>query len=104
MTSQSDLKPLEPSARETSGQLTDDQFRIRRFRLVGGQDIKLYCRLVKFRAGVAASFGLYEDRQGLKWLDITVNDQSFLVSITDKSFEQQVADELLTLGFNKYSG
>jgi len=85
-------------------QLADNSFRIRRFKLADGQEIKLYCRLVKFRPGVAASFSLYEDRQGFKWMDIVINDQSYLVSITDKSFEQQVAEELLTLGFNKYSG
>ena len=104
MAFKSDPEPIGPSAQETSGPLTDDQFSIRRFKLAGGQEIKLYCRLVKFRPGVAAAFSLYEDRQGLKWLDIAVNDQSFLVPITDKSFEQQVAEELLTLGFNKYSG
>jgi len=82
----------------------DDQFRIRRFQLAGGEDIKIYCRLIKFRPGVAASFSLYEDNHGLKWLDISINDQSYLISATDTSFEQQVAEELLTLGFNKYSG
>lgn len=85
-------------------QLADDQFRIRRFKLAGGEDIKIYCRLVKSRPGLAASFSLYEDTRGLKWLDISINDQSYLISITDESFEQRVAEELLTLGFNKYSG
>ena len=85
-------------------QFKDDQFRIRRFQLVDGQDIRIYCRLVKSRPGVAASFSLYEDARGLKWLDISVNAQSCLISATDASFEEQVADELLTLGFNKYSG
>jgi hypothetical protein len=85
-------------------QLTDAQFRIRRFKLVDGQEIKIYCRLVKSRLGLAASFNLYEDTRGLKWMDTSINDQSYLISITDKSFEQQVAEELLTLGFNKYSG
>jgi hypothetical protein len=85
-------------------QLADDQFRIRRFKLVGGEDIKIYCRLVKSRPGIAASFSLYEDTRGLKWLDISINDRSCLISITEESFEQRVAEELLTLGFNKYSG
>jgi hypothetical protein len=84
--------------------LTEDQFRIRRFKLGGGQEIKLYCRLIRFRPGIAASFSLYEDVRGLKWMDISINDQSYLISITDTSFEEQVAAELLTLGFNKYSG
>lgn len=84
--------------------LADEQFRIRRFQLADGQDIKIYCRLIKSRPGIAASFSLYEDSQGLKWMDIAINDQSCLISVTDASFEQQVADELLTLGFNKYSG
>lgn len=87
-----------------SVQLADAQFRIRRFQLADGQEIKIYCRLVKSRPGLAASFSLYEDNRGLKWMDISINDQSHLISITDTSFEQQVAEELLTLGFNKYSG
>lgn len=80
------------------------QFRIRRFRLVDGQDIRIYCKLLKSRPGIAASFSLYEDNRGLQWMDISVNAQSYLISITDASFEQLVAEELLTLGFNKYSG
>jgi hypothetical protein len=96
--------PNAPGARDASGQVGYDKFRIRRFRLADGQEIKLYCRLVKSRPGPAASFNLYEDNRGLKWMDITVNDQSLLIAIADKSFEQQVAEELLTLGFNKYSG
>ena len=71
---------------------------------MGGQEITLYCRLVKARPGLAASFGLYEDNRGLKWMEIVINDQYQLVAATDTSFEQQVAEELLTLGFNKYSG
>jgi len=85
-------------------QLADDQFRIRRFKLADGQDLKIYCRLVKSRPGPAASFSLYEDSRGLKWMDIAINNQSYLIPVTDTSFEQQVAEELLTLGFNKYSG
>jgi len=82
----------------------DSQFQIRRFWLVDGLEIKLYCRLVKSRPGLAASFNLYEDSRGLKWMEIIINEQSHLVAVTDASFEQQVAEELLTLGFNKYSG
>ena len=84
--------------------MTDNQFRIRRFRLANGEDIKIYCKLVKFRSGPAASFCLYEDNRGLQWLDIAINNQSYLIPATDIPFEQQVAEELLTLGFNKYSG
>ncbi|MFZ5452493.1 MAG: hypothetical protein ACOZF2_11600 [Thermodesulfobacteriota bacterium] len=84
--------------------LTDDQFRIKRFRLADGEEIIIYCKLLKFRPGPAATFSLYEDNRGFKWLDISVNDQSCLIAATDTSFEQQVAEELLTLGFNKYSG
>ena len=90
--------------REKPVPLIDGQFRIRRFRLAGGEDIKIYCKLVKFRPGPAATFSLYEDNRGLTWLDIAINDQSYLIAATDTSFEQLVAEELLTLGFNKYSG
>ena len=69
-----------------------------------GDEIKLYCRLIKSRPGLAASFNLYEDHRGLKWMEIAINDQAHLVAVADTSFEQQVAEELLTLGFNKYSG
>jgi hypothetical protein len=82
----------------------DDQFRIRRFRLLDGQDLTLYCRLLKARAGVAASYRLYEDSRGLKWMEISLPRHSSLVRLSDESFEQRVADELLTLGLNKYSG
>ena len=85
-------------------QVTDNQFRIRRFQLINGQDITIYCKLVKVRSGLAATYSLYEDSQGLKWMDISMQHQSYLLALTDVSFEQQVADELLTLGLNKYSG
>ncbi len=82
----------------------DEQFRIRRFTLISGEDITLYCRLVKVRVGMAATYRLYEDAQGLPWMEIAMNDASHLLALTDASFEQQVAAELLTLGVNKYSG
>ena len=85
-------------------QLTDDQLRIRRFRLISGEDLTLYCKLVKVRVEIAATFRLYEDVQNLQWMEISMNDKSYLIALTDASFEQQVADELLTLGVNKYSG
>ena len=87
-----------------AGAMTDEQFKIRRFRLADGEEITIYCKLVKFRPGLAASFSLYEDNRGLRWLDITINNQSCLIPATDIPFEQQVAEELLTMGFNKYSG
>lgn len=89
---------------EKSGSPLEAQFRIRRFRLVDGREIKLYCRLLKSRPGIAASFSLYEDNRGLKWMEICLNAVSCLMPMSDASFEQQVAEELLTLGFNKYSG
>jgi len=82
----------------------DDQFRIRRFQLVNGQDITIYGKLVKVRSGVAATYSLFEDSRGQKWMEISLNDQSSLILLSDESFEQRVADELLTLGLNKYSG
>ncbi|MHB8068037.1 MAG: hypothetical protein ACYDIC_09065 [Desulfobaccales bacterium] len=85
-------------------QSKDEQFRIRRFTLISGEDITLYCRLVKVRAGMAATYRLYEDAQGLAWMEIAMNDTSHLLALTDVSFEQQVAAEMLCLGVNKYSG
>ena len=85
-------------------QLTNDQFRIRRFRLISGEDLTLYCKLVKARVEMAATFKLYEDAQRLQWMEISMNDKSHLIALADASFEQQVADELLTLGVNKDSG
>ena len=82
----------------------DEQFRIRRFSLLSGGDITLYCRLVKVRTGMAATYRLYEDAQGLPWMEIAMHDTSHLVALTDASFEQQVAAEMLVLGVNKYSG
>lgn len=82
----------------------DEQFRIRRFTLISGEDITLYCRLVKVRVGMAATYRLYEDAQGLPWMEIAMNDASHLLALTDASFEQQVAAEMLALGINKYSG
>lgn len=90
--------------KEMTAPLADEQFQIRRFSLGGGQEITLYCQLLKFRPGPAATFSLYEDTRGLRWMEISINEQSFLTSLTDTTFEQQVAAELLTLGFNKYSG
>jgi hypothetical protein len=85
-------------------QLADDQFRIKRFRLISGEEITLYCKLVKVRAVLAATFRLYEDAQGRQWLEISMNAASHLLPLSGVSFEQQVAAELLTLGVNKYSG
>jgi len=82
----------------------NDPFRIKRFKLVDGQDITLYCRLMRLRSGPAGTFSLYEDNHGLEWMEIFMNDQSCLVPLSDESFEEQVAEELLTLGFNKYRG
>ncbi len=96
--------PWAPKEKETAVQLTDDQFRIRRFRLISGEDITLYCRLAKVRSGMAATYRLYEDTQGRQWMEICINDKCHLIALTEVSFEQQVADELLTLGVNKYSG
>jgi len=84
--------------------LKADQLRIRRFRLISGEEITLYCKLVKVRSGLAATYRLYEDAHGLQWMEISMNDKSHLIPLTDTSFEQQVATELLTLGVNKYSG
>jgi hypothetical protein len=89
---------------EKSGQLLDDQYRIRRFKLISGEDITLYCKLLKVRAAVAATYRLYEDAHGLHWMEISMHDKSHLISLTEASFEQQVAAELLTLGVNIYSG
>jgi len=85
-------------------QSSDTQFRIRRFRLISGEDFTLYCKLVKVRSGVAATYRLYEDAHGLQWMEISMHDKSHLIALTDASFEQQVAAELLTLGVNIYSG
>ena len=85
-------------------QLTDDQLRIRRFRLISGEDLTLYCKLVKVRTEMAATYRLYEDAQGLQWMEISMNNKSHLIALADASFEQQIADELLTLGVNKDSG
>jgi hypothetical protein len=82
----------------------DDQFSIRRFNLLDGQEVRIYCKLVKVRTVMAMSFNLYEDDSGLKWLEITANGQSRLLPLSHETFEQRVAAELLTLGFNKYSG
>jgi hypothetical protein len=81
-----------------------DPFKIRRFRLLSGEDSTLYCKLVAVRSGIAGTYSLYEDARGLQWLEIAINAQSCLIPLTGESFEQQVAQELLTLGFNKYSG
>ncbi len=59
---------------------------------------------MKVRAGMAATYRLYEDAQGLPWMEIAMNDASHLVALTDASFEQEVAAEMLVLGVNKYSG
>ena len=59
---------------------------------------------MKVRAGMAATYRLYEDAQGLPWMEIVMNDASHLVALTDASFEQEVAAEMLVLGVNKYSG
>ena len=96
--------PGVPKEEETAVPLTDDQFRIRRFRLISGEDITIYCRLAKVRAGMAATYRLYEDAQSRQWMEICINDKCHLISLTEASFEQIVADELLTLGVNKYSG
>jgi len=85
-------------------QLMDDQFKIRRFRLLSGEDLTLYCKLVKVRVEMAATFRLYEDAQGLQWMEISMGDRSHLIALADASFEEQIADELLTLGVYKYSG
>jgi len=53
---------------------------------------------------MAATYRLYEDAHGLQWMEISMNDKSHLIPLTDASFEKQVADEMLTLGVNKYSG
>lgn len=53
---------------------------------------------------MAATYRLYEDAQGLPWMEIAMNDASHLVALTDASFEQEVAAEMLVLGVNKYSG
>jgi len=82
----------------------DDQFRIRRFRLISGEDITLYCKLVKVRTEMAATYRLYEDVHGLQWMEIAMNNKSHLIALADATFEQKVAEELLTLGVNKDSG
>ena len=82
----------------------DEPFRIRRFRLVEGRDITIYCRLLRLRSGPAGTFSLYEDHRGREWMEIFLNDQSCLVPLAHDSFEKAVAEELQTLGFNTYSG
>jgi hypothetical protein len=84
--------------------LVDEPLRIRRFKLVEGGDLTIYCRLLRLRSGPAGTFSLYEDHHGREWMEIFLNGQSCLVPLGDKSFEKAVADELQTLGFNKYSG
>jgi hypothetical protein len=82
----------------------DEPYSIRRFKLAEGGDIVLYCRLVRLRSGPAGTFSLYEDHGGREWLEIFLNEHSCLVPLQGESFEKAVADELQTLGFNKYSG
>lgn len=82
----------------------DDPFRIRRFKLIEGGDILLYCRLLRLRSGPAGTFSLYEDQHGREWMEIFLNEHACLIPLGDESFEKAVADELQTLGFNKYSG
>jgi hypothetical protein len=82
------------------------QFNIRRFKLINGQETRIYCKLVKIRLEpeLNARYRLFEDHQGQQWMEIDVNDQAYVMVLQDKSFEQQVVSELLTLGINKYSG
>jgi hypothetical protein len=82
----------------------DGPFLIRRFTLADGRELTIYCRLLKWRSGPPGTFSLYEDHHGRAWMEICLNDSSCLVPLADKSFEKAVADELQTLGFNKYSG
>jgi hypothetical protein len=80
------------------------QFAIRRFRGPDGLEVRLYCRLLKERVVMAASFRLFEDRQGHKWLEIDAPEHSCLTPLGEASFEKRVADELLAMGIYKYSG
>lgn len=77
---------------------------LRRFTLLDGREIRLYCRLLKARAIPFAVFRLYEDDHGRRWLEISENQLSCLTPLLEESFEDRVAAELLTLGLNKYSG
>jgi hypothetical protein len=77
---------------------------LRRFTLLDGRDLRLYCRLLKVRSTPFASFRLYEDNHGRRWLEIAENHRSWLTPLLHESFEERVAAELLALGINKYSG
>jgi len=81
-----------------------DTFTITRFVLSNGLEKRLYCRLIKSRQTPFATFRLYEDNQGHRWLEIVDGDQSCLEELIGETFEQRVATELLSLGLNKYSG
>ncbi len=79
-------------------------FSIRVFTLLDGRERRLYCRLVKVRSAPVATYSLYEDYRGRRWLEIVAGGRSHLEELIGESFEQRVAADLLALGLNKYSG
>jgi len=81
-----------------------DHFSIRVFTLLDGREMRLYCRLLRVRQAYVATYSLYEDYRGGRWLEIMAGDRSHLEELIGEAFEQRVAADLLALGLNKYSG
>lgn len=84
--------------------MAQDHFSIRGFALLDGQEIRLYCRLLKVRQTFVVTYSLYESHRGRQWLEIAVGGRSHLEELIEETFEQRVAADLLALGLNKYSG
>lgn len=82
----------------------EERLQVRRFRRADGHDIRLYCRVVKSRCTPTCRFTLYEDHAGCRWFEVSFPRESYLEPLSAASFEEQVAQELLVLGLNKYSG
>lgn len=83
---------------------SDQRLEVRRFQRINGQEIRLYCRRLKYRCGESYRFALYEDHAGRYWFEVNLPGESHLEPLSTISFEEQVARELLVLGLNKYSG
>jgi len=81
-----------------------DNFILRRFTLLDGRSMRLYCRRRRVRSAYVATYSLYEDHRGHLWLEITAGGRSHLEELSGESFEQRVAADLLAFGLNKYSG
>lgn len=80
------------------------KYQIKGFQLLDGQKQRLYCRLLKEREGEEVVFRLYEDFHGRQWLEMEVGGWNHVEELVGESFEQRVAQDLLVLGLNKYSG